>query len=152
MASMLQVLLLLIIIYFLQRWSICLILAYHLSALLCSASDGTKRKFISVQVFGYLPFFKNIALKLFNPEYNEVKQVSWKPFCCECGDQPVAPGVNPIPSDQGNLDTCTLHAIAKAIVCFLDKRLLEKIDIILNCIFHMCLKLSTALYPTLNKF
>ena len=122
MASMLQVLLLLILIYFLERWSIFLVLAYHLSALLCSASDGTKRKIISVQVFRYLPFLKNIALKVLNPEYKEVKEVSGDPFCCECGDQPVVPGVSPIPSDQGSLDTCTVHALAKAIVSFLDKK------------------------------
>ena len=122
MVSMLQILLLLIFMYFLKRWSICLVLAYHFSALFCSTSDETKRKVISVQVFGYLPFLKNIALKLLNSEYKEVKEVFGNPLCCKCGDQPVAPGVSPIPSDQGNLDNCTLHAIAKGIVSFLDKK------------------------------
>ena len=68
------------------------------------------------------PILKSFAIKIFNPKYSQIQDSSGTPFFCQCCENHDEPGVQPTPSDQGCLETCTVHATSKAIVSFLDKK------------------------------
>ena len=129
------------LLFFLERWPICycVMLLFFGGTRISLVPKWFKRMVLSLFIFNDQPFLETIALKLFNPEYSEVKDSFGKPFCCKCGEQPGVPGVRPTPSDQGQSETCTLHAISKAIVSFLDKRNIDADqdqieDVLLDCI------------------
>ena len=115
---------------------------------LSTAPIGIKRTILSFPVFNDRPLLKTLLLKLFNPDYSEVKEISGEPFCCKCGEQHNAPGARPIPSNQGKSRTCTLHAISKAVVSYLDKKNVDvKQEDVLDALLTS-IGTTSALWPT----
>ena len=136
------------VLFFSERWSICYCfgLLYFSATRLYLIPNGIKKMILSLSIFNDQPLFKTIALKLFNHDYSKLKDSFEKPFCCKCGELS-APGVPPTPSDQGQTESCTLHAISKAMVSFMDKKKIDvKQDEVENVLLA-CLGTSDKQWP-----
>ena len=58
------------------------------------------------------------------------------------------PGTCPSPSCQGKLNICTLHAIAKAVVSFLDKKNMDSSQDKIETILQNCIGSTNRTWPT----
>jgi hypothetical protein len=79
--------------------------------------------YFSVTRLYLLPLFKTIALKLFNHDYSE-------------------------PSDQGLSESCTLHAISKAVVSFMDKKMIDVKQDWVETVLLACIGSSDRQWPS----